>query len=321
MLLLALLGVAGVAVLLLVGVVTVIIAYCVMRVKRRRRSVSDTITPPHVHVLTSVYKDSTATGEENPELPLSLSNPTNGDYIRMSQLLSTPTGHSPPGTDSTHSGSLELNLDSENTSQILSRGECGHREGGMVETPSEIELFLGEPGRVFNVLIVYPPCPGWVEESREMTLALHLASQLRGYEGINPTCLDMVSMRNRPCVWLENATLTADAVLCMWTKQFREDWDSHSPFAQTLKTMITAKKIKKQSYSNIGSILLRESDKQYIPDVLIVNPDFKLHEIGKIVRFIKDMPLCVFRETEQIAASPTINEPYEPNPPSPRHLQ
>lgn len=222
-----------------------------------------------------------------------LQSPEDRPYIQL--VSDSPYNHS--GSSHTVSDqpvqlvdfSSELQWDDpENTSQILSGPMGGERESS-----NDREEILG-CRRLYTVLIVYKPCTGPIE-SPEKLQSLILADKLNrfGAQDIRPTCIDMVSVRQQPLRYLESTAPTVDAVLCVWTKEFREDWDNHAPFAQVLRRAIEVKEIKDRDISNFASLLLEEDDVDYIPDTLRMNPHFRIDDLQKIAAFVQDVPIPV----------------------------
>ena len=161
------------------------------------------------------------------------------------------------------------------------------------DTDSQTTIDLSQ--KKYKALVVFSPrtMPESADEIRKNLVGgLHLF-----YSDIKPLCYDFVSLRNQPFVWLQDEEPKADAVLCVCTKEFQEEWEGFEKgfhFIQALKNIIRSKQFSKEGYSKFASVLLKPEDEEFIPDLLRVKQHFMINDLNSIAGFIKNMPTHVF---------------------------
>lgn len=156
------------------------------------------------------------------------------------------------------------------------RGSSSERE------PEEIIV------KNLRALVVYP-----LQTPLKDTILSKLVAPLNEFKGIEPISYDLVSVRHVPFTWAQQEIASADAVLCVWTKQFKRDWERRSTIINALETAIMAKICRDEKCEKFATILLDESDRQFIPDLLAVNRVFTINDIHMIAAFVKDIPMSV----------------------------
>lgn len=147
---------------------------------------------------------------------------------------------------------------------------------------------LGEE-KDFTVLVVYS-CS--LPEAERRDILSNLVEKLDGeYWDIRPICCDIVSMDRQPSIWLQREVPKADYVLCVCTDRSLREWKVKSTMFGALKMIIEAKICKDEEYLNFATILLEESTRKYIPDLLQGNQSFVIDDLQSIVRYITGVPL------------------------------
>lgn len=155
------------------------------------------------------------------------------------------------------------------------------RGRGSSSEPEEIIVNL-------RALVMYP-----LLTPLKDTILSKLVAPLNEFKGIEPVSYDLVSVRQVPFTWAQQEIASADAVLCVWTKQFKRDWERRSTIINALETAIMAKICRDEKCEKFATILLDESDRQFIPDLLAVNRVFTINDIHTIAAFVKDIPMSV----------------------------
>ena len=147
---------------------------------------------------------------------------------------------------------------------------------------------------IYRALVVYSlGTDENVVEDILSNLVLGLHSK---WQDIEVSCHDLLNKQIKPCWWLEKEVTKVNAVLCVCTEEFKNDWENpgkeqnDSSLIQVLKTYIDARRVLNQKYSKFGNILLKPSDKKLIPDPLQLNQNFNITDLDNITSFIKNKP-------------------------------
>lgn len=290
--------VAVAAIVTLALVVTLALLCC-----KKRPNVSDVRDPSSVATPNALTLSSEGTEKEKDMSPLQMKNfPVINGYIQMTH---------PPGPLRENSSLPEFNPNFLNSTGSVSGNsdtnslrldDPGSGAKGEAEPTSEGEEELLNTHKAFNplnVLIVYA-----LETPEKNYIRSKLVAGLDEYEDINPICYDLVSLRNEPSYWLETTIPHVDAVLCVCTDKFRQDWDDCSSFIGMLNTVICAKRSKKESYSNFAAVLLKERDVAFVPGLLARNQKLMIDHLDNIAAFVKDIPQCVLRKEGGVLGQP-----------------
>ena len=112
-------------------------------------------------------------------------------------------------------------------------------------------------------------------------------------EGINAICYDVACRLDR-VRWLEQASSSAQAVLCIVNKQFLSGWGTETaPILSALRLLITAdiKQHGAHGGSKFAVLLLSPSDHQFIPDgYMMTLQEFLITDLRSIVRYTMCIP-------------------------------
>ena len=271
----------------LVAVLVILTRCFIWHHKRRRESTPSSLvpsrTPPVLvpHQVSDLHKDSPLAPQDPPYC---------SNWLFFPQL-------SDSSVSEPQDSSFELY---ETTSVMCSDEVSGNYER---ESTSEGEMVLDDP-RPHRVMIVYHPSLG-VLHSQELQLVHDL-----NYPDIDPICLATKSPRIEPTTWLEKVSPTVDAILCIWSKQLRGDWDKNTHFTEALKTVVRLRK------KITASVILQDGDKQYVPEMLTFNSCFDISQTREMGAFVKDIPLCVLKEkrktTQTLPPRRSVAEPASP---------
>jgi len=129
-------------------------------------------------------------------------------------------------------------------------------------------------------------------ERDEHLVLQYLISDLRKYNiaAVTPKNLQ----RGNLPFWIEEQVKKADAVLCVCNEAFFKEWTSNPStvytsraVAHSLKSFIGGTLSQAEDLSKFGIVLLKQSDKQFIPSrYLAGTPSFLIEETGNIARFV-----------------------------------
>jgi len=94
--------------------------------------------------------------------------------------------------------------------------------------------------------------------------------------------------------WIEEQVKKADAVLCVCNEAFFKEWTSNPStvytsraVAHSLKSFIGGTLSQSEDLSKFGIVLLKQSDKQFIPSTYLAGTQqFLINETEKIARFV-----------------------------------
>ena len=157
-----------------------------------------------------------------------------------------------------------------------------------ISTPPSSPMSPSAP----SVLVIYSPN---TPEKSANTLRQFLIQDLRSEYGINATSHDWC-VKGSLAQWIEANQQKATAVLCVCNEQFIRDWNepmngSKRQVVHSLKQLVYAAINQGKDLSNFATILMRQSDKIYIPSGYFQNtPTFLVTEVEKIAQFVKDIP-------------------------------
>lgn len=181
-----------------------------------------------------------------------------------------------------HFSSSDQDRISQRTMKFSDSDDTRGRGSSSEREPEEIIV------KNLRALVVYP-----LQTPLKDTILSKLVAPLNEFKGIEPVSYDLVSVRHVPFTWAQQEIASADAVLCVWTKQFKRDWERRSTIINALETAIMAKICRDEKCEKFATILLDESDRQFIPDLLAVNRVFTINDIHMIAAFVKDIPMSV----------------------------
>jgi len=129
-------------------------------------------------------------------------------------------------------------------------------------------------------------------EHDEHLVLQYLISDLRKYNvaAVTPKNLQ----RGNLPFWIEEQVKKADAVLCVCNEAFFKEWTSNPStvytsraVAHSLKSFIGGTLSQSEDLSKFGIVLLKQSDKQFIPSTYLAGTQqFLINETEKIARFV-----------------------------------
>ncbi len=161
-----------------------------------------------------------------------------------------------------------------------------------VQTDNSSYCTETETAMNYKVLVAYSP------HAKQKDLILNkLVGGLNAIERIEPICLNLVSVRHVPYMWLQEVMPSVDAILCVWTHEFGGDWDGKEEegdvtFVRTLRSYLMARHARGDT-CNFATVLLDQGDCKLLPLILQDNRTFLIKNLDQIVAFITDMPTHV----------------------------
>lgn len=132
-------------------------------------------------------------------------------------------------------------------------------------------------------------------ESDEHLVLQYLISDLRKYDIATVTPKNL--QRGNLPFWIEEQVKKADAVLCVCNEAFFKEWTSNPStvytsraVAHSLKSFIGGTLSQSEDLSKFGIVLLKQSDKQFIPSTYLAGThSFLIDETENIARFVAEV--------------------------------
>ena len=166
-------------------------------------------------------------------------------------------------------------------------------ESSQVSTPTSVES--NQPLLKRSVLVVYSPN---TPETKQDLIRTQLISELHSY-GIDTRSHDLTCIKESPSLWLEREITSANAVLCICNKEFKEDWEAKSlsaanslPLVQSLRHLVHATVNQGGDLSKYAMVFLEEADRDYVPTSYLQGDprQFMVDKSDSIARFVLDVP-------------------------------
>ena len=144
------------------------------------------------------------------------------------------------------------------------------------------------------VLVIYSPNS---PEKDKHVVMQNLVCDL-GNHCIQTECYDTSysSLRKNVSAWLEDNFKKASVILCVCDAQFKKEWSQQSffPLIFSLQQLVYAMLSRSTPLSRkFAVVLLRESDRQHIPEYLNSTRYFLVDQVKEIVLFVHEIPKCV----------------------------
>ena len=140
-------------------------------------------------------------------------------------------------------------------------------------------------------------------KKKQTIINRHLIAELCSY-GIETKSHALTCIRESLSLWLEREITSANAVLCICNKEFKEDWEAESrsaanslPLVWLLRHLVHATVNQGGDLSKYALVFLDERDEQYVPTKYLQGDPrhFTVKKVEDIANFVTNKPTHTIR--------------------------